>query len=44
MTHVDNPDGEAVLEILNRGLDIMQQSGEWRDIVSTALRHQMENS
>lgn len=44
MTHVNNPDGEAVLEILNRGLDIMQQSGEWRDIVSTALRHQMENS
>lgn len=44
MTHVDNPDGEAVLEILNRGLEVMQQSGEWRDIVSTALRHQMENS
>jgi nucleoid-associated protein YgaU len=44
MTHEDNPDGKAILEILNRGLDIMQQSGEWRDIVSTALRHQMENS
>ncbi|SPF79222.1 hypothetical protein ALP8811_03160 [Aliiroseovarius pelagivivens] len=44
MTHVNNPDGEAVLEILNRGLEIMQQSGEWRDIVSTALRHQMDNS
>ncbi|TMV05583.1 transporter substrate-binding domain-containing protein [Ruegeria sediminis] len=43
MTHVDNPDGEAILETLNQGLAIMQQSGEWRDIVSTALRHQMEN-
>ncbi|SMR82325.1 amino acid ABC transporter substrate-binding protein, PAAT family [Aliiroseovarius halocynthiae] len=44
MTHVDHPDGKTVLEMLNRGLDIMQQSGEWRDIVSTALRHQMDNS
>lgn len=44
MTHKDNPHGDAVLEILNRGLEVMQQSGEWRDIVSTALRHQMENS
>lgn len=43
MTHKDNPDGEAILETLNQGLAIMQQSGEWRDIVSTALRHQMEN-
>jgi len=43
MTHKDNPDGEAILETLNQGLEIMQQSGEWRDIVSTALRHQMEN-
>ena len=43
MTHKDNPDGEAILETLNQGLMIMQQSGEWRDIVSTALRHQMEN-
>ncbi|EEE35608.1 LysM domain protein [Rhodobacteraceae bacterium KLH11] len=43
MTHKDSPDGEAVLETLNQGLAIMQQSGEWRDIVSTALRHQMEN-
>ncbi|WP_171173219.1 transporter substrate-binding domain-containing protein [Ruegeria sp. HKCCD8929] len=43
MTHVDNPDGKAILETLNEGLAIMQQSGEWRDIVSTALRHQMEN-
>ncbi|WP_108859660.1 transporter substrate-binding domain-containing protein [Ruegeria sp. Alg231-54] len=43
MTHKDNPDGEAILETLNQGLNIMQQSGEWRDIVSTALRHQMEN-
>ncbi|MGI9368100.1 MAG: peptidoglycan-binding protein LysM [Ruegeria sp.] len=43
MTHKDNPDGEAILETLNKGLAIMQQSGEWRDIVSTALRHQMEN-
>ncbi|WP_170479760.1 transporter substrate-binding domain-containing protein [Ruegeria arenilitoris] len=43
MTHKDNPDGEAVLETLNQGLAIMQQSGEWRDIVSTALRYQMEN-
>lgn len=44
MTHKNNPDGEAVLEILNRGLSVMQKSGEWRDIVSTALRHQMDNS
>ncbi len=43
MTHKDNPDGVAVLETLNQGLAIMQQSGEWRDIVSTALRYQMEN-
>lgn len=43
MTHKDNPDGEAILETLNKGLAIMQQSGEWRDIVSTALRYQMEN-
>ncbi len=43
MTHKDNPDGEAILETLNQGLTIMQQSGEWRDIVSSALRHQMEN-
>ncbi|WP_298935009.1 transporter substrate-binding domain-containing protein [uncultured Ruegeria sp.] len=43
MTHKDNPDGEAILETLNQGLAIMQQSGEWRDIVSTALRYQMEN-
>ncbi len=43
MTHKDNPDGEAILETLNQGLAIMQQSGEWRDIVSAALRHQMEN-
>ena len=43
MTHKDNPDGKAILETLNQGLAIMQQSGEWRDIVSTALRHQMEN-
>ncbi len=43
MTHKDNPDGEAVLETLNQGLAIMQQSGEWRDIVSTALRYQLEN-
>ncbi|KUJ73171.1 peptidoglycan-binding protein LysM [Ruegeria marisrubri] len=43
MTHVDNPDGEAILETLNQGLEIMQQSGEWRDIVSTALRNQMES-
>ena len=43
MTHVDNPDGGAILDTLNEGLAIMQQSGEWRDIVSTALRYQMEN-
>ncbi|WP_170754093.1 transporter substrate-binding domain-containing protein [Ruegeria lacuscaerulensis] len=43
MTHKDNPDGEAILETLNQGLAIMQQSGEWRDIVSNALRYQMEN-
>lgn len=43
MTHKDNPDGEAILETLNQGLAIMQQSGEWRDIVAAALRHQMEN-
>ncbi|EEX11566.1 LysM domain protein [Ruegeria lacuscaerulensis ITI-1157] len=43
MTHKDNPDGEAILETLNQGLAIMQQSGEWRDIVSTALRYQLEN-
>ncbi len=43
MTHKDNPDGEAIIETLNQGLAIMQQSGEWRDIVSTALRYQMEN-
>ncbi|MXY00912.1 MAG: amino acid ABC transporter substrate-binding protein, partial [Chloroflexi bacterium] len=43
MIHKDNPDGDAILETLNQGLEIMQQSGEWRDIVSTALRHQMEN-
>ncbi|MEX0327851.1 MAG: transporter substrate-binding domain-containing protein [Ruegeria sp.] len=43
MTHKDNPDGAAILETLNQGLTIMQQSGEWRDIVSTALRYQMEN-
>ncbi len=43
MTHKDNPDGEAILETLNQGLAIMQQSGEWRDIVSEALRYQMEN-
>ncbi|MFD0909791.1 transporter substrate-binding domain-containing protein [Ruegeria arenilitoris] len=43
MTHKDNPDGEAILETLNQGLAIMQQSGEWRDIVSTALQYQMEN-
>ncbi|MBO9412485.1 MULTISPECIES: transporter substrate-binding domain-containing protein [unclassified Ruegeria] len=43
MTHKDNPDGEAILETLNQGLAIMQQSGEWRDIVSSALRYQMEN-
>ncbi|MDA7965151.1 transporter substrate-binding domain-containing protein [Ruegeria sp.] len=43
MTHKDNPDGEAILETLNQGLAIMQQSGEWRDIVSTALLYQMEN-
>lgn len=43
MVHKDNPDGEEILETLNEGLAIMQQSGEWRDIVSTALRYQMEN-
>lgn len=43
MTHKDNPDGEAILDTLNQGLAIMQQSGEWRDIVSTALRYQLEN-
>jgi nucleoid-associated protein YgaU len=43
MTHKDTPDGEAILETLNQGLAIMQQSGEWRDIVSNALRYQMEN-
>jgi ABC-type amino acid transport substrate-binding protein len=43
MTHIDNPDGEALLETLNEGLEIMQQSGEWHEIISTALRHQMEN-
>lgn len=43
MTHKDNPDGAAVLETLNQGLAIMQQSGEWHDIVSTGLRHEMEN-
>ncbi|SLN25674.1 LysM domain/BON superfamily protein [Roseovarius albus] len=43
MTHIDNPDGETLLETLNEGLEIMQQSGEWREIISTALRYQMEN-
>ncbi|MDA5095869.1 transporter substrate-binding domain-containing protein [Aliiroseovarius sp. KMU-50] len=43
MTHKDNPDGEAILGALNQGLEIMQKSGEWRDIISSALRHQMEN-
>ncbi|WP_052245291.1 transporter substrate-binding domain-containing protein [Halocynthiibacter namhaensis] len=43
MTHVDNPEGQAVLDTLNRGLSIMQNSGEWRDIVSTALKYQMDN-
>ncbi len=43
MTHVDNPEGQAVLDTLNRGLSIMQNSGEWRDIVSTALKYQIEN-
>lgn len=43
MTHVDNSEGLAVLDTLNRGLAIMQNSGEWHDIVSTALKYQMEN-
>ncbi|MGB0902613.1 LysM peptidoglycan-binding domain-containing protein [Halocynthiibacter sp.] len=43
MTHVDNPEGQAVLDTLNRGLTIMQNSGEWHEIVSTALKYQMEN-
>lgn len=43
MTHVDNPEGLALLDTLNQGLAIMQNSGEWHDIVSTALKYQMEN-
>ena len=43
MTHIDNPEGLAVLDTLNHGLAIMQNSGEWHDIVSTALKYQMEN-
>ena len=44
MVHKSNPDGEAVLETLNRGLSTMQQSGEWRDIVSKALEHHLTNN
>ncbi|MGC1486577.1 MAG: peptidoglycan-binding protein LysM, partial [Albidovulum sp.] len=36
-----HPRAGETLDIVNRGLRVMQESGEWYDIVSTALGRQM---
>ena len=40
--HKSNPEGLKAIDILNRGMQEMLQSGEWHSIVSQGLQHQME--
>jgi hypothetical protein len=42
MVHNDNENGEAFLDMLNTGLQIMRDSGEWYAITSHALMEQAE--
>ncbi len=37
ITSKTNPRGKAYIDMLNRGIDEMRQSGEWYDIVATGL-------
>ncbi len=42
VVHKQNPRGREVLDFLNKGLGEMMKTGEWYDIVSTALNRQMK--
>ncbi|MGB3315126.1 MAG: transporter substrate-binding domain-containing protein [Albidovulum sp.] len=41
LVHKNHPRGQETLDLLNAGLREMVSSGEWYDIVSTALQRQM---
>jgi polar amino acid transport system substrate-binding protein len=41
LVHKNHPRGQETLDLLNAGLREMVNSGEWYDIVSTALQRQM---
>ncbi len=40
--HKSNPEGLRAVDLLNRGLLQMLESGEWQSIVTDGLHHQME--
>lgn len=42
MVHKSNPHGSEILDVINRGLTEMRESGEWFDIVSAGLMAQTE--
>ncbi len=44
MAWKDNPKARAYLDIINRGLAEMRQSGEWNSIVSGSLKEAFDQS
>lgn len=42
MVHKSNPHRQAILDVINRGLTTMRESGEWFDIVSAGLQAQTQ--
>ena len=37
LAHKSNPKGREILDMLNRGMQEMRETGEWYDIVATGL-------
>ncbi|MEZ5886123.1 MAG: transporter substrate-binding domain-containing protein [Paracoccaceae bacterium] len=42
IAHKSNPDAVAALDLLNEGILEMYESGEWYDVVSTALKNEQK--
>lgn len=40
--HADNPNADELIADLNSGLILMQESGEWRDMISNALQSEIQ--
>ncbi len=40
--HRENPNAEKLIEMLNRGLLNMHQSGEWRDLIAEGLQSEIQ--